>query len=280
MKDFKGKNAYVIGGSSGIGLATAKQLSARGANVMIFARNIDLLEEALEEISARRQSDDQRFEARQLDVSIRSEVQMVLTGAVEDFGPPDLLVNSAGRARPHRFEDVTPDMFEATMRVNLFGPRESIFVLLPYMASGAHIVNVSSVAGFLGVFGYTDYCASKFGLLGFSEALRMELRPKGISVSVLCPPDTDTPGSGRGGQDQARRNQGPISRRKTAAAGRGGRFPYGRTGQGKIPHHPRGRQPPDSPGLPPPAGPGPLDHGPGRPQGSRAKLTNPPALSS
>mgnify|MGYP002642486750 CR=1 FL=1 len=59
---------------------------------------------------------------------------------------------------------------------------------------GGAIVNVASIAGFLGVFGYTDYAASKFGLIGFSEALRSELKPHGVVVSVLCPPDTDTPG--------------------------------------------------------------------------------------
>ena len=59
---------------------------------------------------------------------------------------------------------------------------------------GGYIVNTSSMAGLIGVFGYTDYCASKFALVGFSEALRSELKPHGITVSVLCPPDTDTPG--------------------------------------------------------------------------------------
>ncbi|MEI6725944.1 MAG: SDR family NAD(P)-dependent oxidoreductase, partial [Actinomycetes bacterium] len=63
-----------------------------------------------------------------------------------------------------------------------------------HMGAGAAIVNVSSMAGFMGVFGLTDYCASKFALVGFSEALRQELRPRGIAVSVMCPPDTDTPG--------------------------------------------------------------------------------------
>jgi short-subunit dehydrogenase len=57
-----------------------------------------------------------------------------------------------------------------------------------------YIVNVASLAGLIGTFGYTDYCASKFGVIGFSEALRSELKPHGIAVSVLCPPDTDTPG--------------------------------------------------------------------------------------
>ena len=81
------------------------------------------------------------------------------------------------------------------MKINLYGARNAIAALLPHMRNqGGHIVNVSSIAGLIGVFGYTDYCASKFGLIGFSEALRSELDSQGIMVSVLCPPDTDTPG--------------------------------------------------------------------------------------
>jgi len=82
------------------------------------------------------------------------------------------------------------------MLVNLHGCWNTIQALLPHMkAKGrGYIVNTSSVAGLIGVFGYTDYCASKFALIGFSEALRGELKPHGITVSVLCPPDTDTPG--------------------------------------------------------------------------------------
>jgi short-subunit dehydrogenase len=60
--------------------------------------------------------------------------------------------------------------------------------------AGGHIVNVSSIAGFIGIFGYTAYSASKFGIIGLSECLRNEMKPYGIKVSVLCPPDTDTPG--------------------------------------------------------------------------------------
>ena len=67
--------------------------------------------------------------------------------------------------------------------------------MVPHMKQrGGYILNTSSVAGFIGVFGYTDYCMTKFGIIGFSDALRQELAQYNISVSVLCPPDTDTPG--------------------------------------------------------------------------------------
>ncbi|HPS94197.1 MAG TPA: SDR family NAD(P)-dependent oxidoreductase, partial [Deltaproteobacteria bacterium] len=105
------------------------------------------------------------------------------------------LINCAGRAYPHYFEDITHAQFDNTMKTNLYGIWNTVSALVPHMKKkGGTIVNVSSLAGFIGVFGYTDYAASKFAVVGFSEALRSELRQCNISVALLCPPDTDTPG--------------------------------------------------------------------------------------
>jgi short-subunit dehydrogenase len=106
------------------------------------------------------------------------------------------LLNAAGQATPRKFEEVTYGQFDETMHINLYGTRNTVAALLPAMKSrpNAAVVNISSIAGFIGVFGYTDYNASKFAVLGFSEALRSEMRNCGIEVFVLCPPDTDTPG--------------------------------------------------------------------------------------
>lgn len=195
MRDFNDKKAYIVGGSSGIGLSTANMLAAEGAHIIIFARRKDGLELALNEITGHRVSDAQRFLCRQMDVSIREEVGTVMSGAVTEFGVPEVLINCAGRAYPHRFEDITYEQFDETMKINLYGIWNTISALVPYMRErGGNIANVSSIAGFIGVFGYTDYSASKFGVIGFSEVLRSELKRYGITVSVLCPPDTDTPG--------------------------------------------------------------------------------------
>jgi 3-dehydrosphinganine reductase len=81
------------------------------------------------------------------------------------------------------------------MRLHVYGNWDTVKALLPELKKrDGYIVNVSSAAGFVGIFGYTDYCASKFGLFGFTEALRSELKPHKVGVSILCPPDTDTPG--------------------------------------------------------------------------------------
>ena len=199
VRDFAGAVAFVTGGTSGIGLATAELLAAEGASVVVFARTQPGLDAAVAALEARRVSPGQRFAARRLDVSDHTAADDVVAAAVRDFGAPGLVVNAAGRAVPHYFEDVTYERFDETLKVNLYGVRNVTAAVAPHMKArrSGHIVNVSSMAGFVGVFGLTDYCASKFAVLGFSEALRQELRPFGVGVSVVCPPDTDTPGLAR-----------------------------------------------------------------------------------
>jgi NAD(P)-dependent dehydrogenase (short-subunit alcohol dehydrogenase family) len=196
MKTFENRNVYVTGGSSGIGLATARLLAAEGANLLILSRSRDRIDRAVEEIEAERKSESQRISGMQLDVSRHEEVNRVIAKAVERFGVPDLLINNAGKAVPRPFEEISYEQLDDIMRTNFYGAWSTIQALLPHMKkkSGGHIVNVSSMAGFIGVFGYADYSASKFAMMGLSETLRMELKRYGIRVSVVCPPDTDTPG--------------------------------------------------------------------------------------
>jgi len=193
--DFAGRTVHVVGGSLGIGLAIAKRAAGLGAHVVVFARRREPLEQAAAEISAVRKTATQKVANRQLDVVDPLQVSRVMEAAVTELGCPDVLVNCAGGAQPRRFEDISFAQFDQTMRLNVYGTWNVVQALLPHMkARGGYIVNTSSLAGLMGVFGYTDYCASKFALVGFSEALRSELKPYGIAVSVLCPPDTDTPG--------------------------------------------------------------------------------------
>jgi 3-dehydrosphinganine reductase len=195
MKDYNNKIVYVVGGSSGIGLAAAELFSQKGAHVCLFARNEERLQKAREVVADRASSPKQRFSSFSVDVADPKQVNRVMEKAVKGFGAPDVLVNCAGQATPRTFEEVTYEQFDTTMKINLYGTWNTVAALLPAMKKrGGAIVNTSSIAGFIGVFGYTDYNASKFAVLGFSEALRAELKQYGITVSVLCPPDTDTPG--------------------------------------------------------------------------------------
>jgi 3-dehydrosphinganine reductase len=194
MKEFNGKTVFIPGGSSGIGLSAAKLLASDGANVVIFARNSKRLEEAAAEIQKSAKGGS-RVGFMTLDVSDNAAVKNTMSKALSDFGTPDLLINCAGRAYPRNFEDISFAQFDETMRINMYGIWNTCSALIPLMKKkGGVIVNTSSMCGFLGVFGYTDYCASKFAIVGFSEALKSELKQFNIAVQVLCPPDTDTPG--------------------------------------------------------------------------------------
>lgn len=196
MKEFGGKTVFITGGSAGIGLAAARLLASLGAKVAIFARNRERLDEALSQISAAAGKDSSSALGYCLDVGDHEAVKDVMGHAMNETGTPDLLINCAGRAIPRPFTEIGFGQFSDTMRVNLFGVWSAAAAVVPAMMDrgSGHIVNVSSVAGLIGVYGYTDYAASKFAVVGFSEALRCELAPHGIGVSVLCPPDTDTPG--------------------------------------------------------------------------------------
>ncbi len=194
MRSYAGRNVYITGGSSGIGLAAARQFSAAGANVAIFSRSQQKLDAALPTIEAAKGSAGQKFLAVQLDVGNHVDVEQKMDAAVRSFGVPDVLVNCAGVAWCHYLEQTPYEEFERMMMTDFFGVRNTVAALVPFMKErGGHIVNVASILGVVGVFGYSAYCPSKFAVVGFSEVLRGELKRYNIRVSVLCPPDTDTP---------------------------------------------------------------------------------------
>lgn len=192
---FDGQLAVITGGSSGIGLALGRQLADRGAHVWLVARDEGRLERALEALEGRRVNAAQRFGVQPLDVSDNQAVLEVAEGFASRVGVPDLVVNNAGVAHPGYVEELDLDVFRWMMEVNYFGTVHVTKAFLPAMLArgSGRIMNVSSIAGFMGIFGYTAYGASKFAVRGFSDALRAELKPRGIQVSILFPPDTETP---------------------------------------------------------------------------------------
>jgi 3-dehydrosphinganine reductase len=195
METFTGKLALVTGGSSGIGLAIAKQIARLGGNVVILARRQEMLDKAISEIETCRIIENQQILAVVGDVTHFDSLKIVLDTFVSQKGTPDIIVNSAGVAHPGNFAALSVDIFHWMMDVNYFGTVNVLKILVPIMQKrrSGTIVNISSVAGFIGVYGYTAYGASKYAVAGFTDALRSELKPYNIQVSIVFPPDTDTP---------------------------------------------------------------------------------------
>ena len=189
---WQGKVSLISGGSSGIGLALAQSLAAHGSHVWLLSRTEALLEDALNSLPT---SGQQRHGIIPTDVSIPEQVTRAVETVTREVGVPDLLINSAGVAHPGYVHELDLDIFHWMMNFNYFGTVYLTKALLPgMMARGSgHIVNISSIAGFLGIFGYSAYGASKYAVRGFSDALRAEMKPHGIRVTIVYPPDTDTP---------------------------------------------------------------------------------------
>lgn len=193
--DWKDKVVLVTGGSSGIGLAAARLLAVHGAHVWLVARGADRLESALREVEAARSSATQRCGMVSADLCVPDQAAAAVAKVLQSVGVPDVVINSAGAAHPGYVQDLSLDIFRWMMETNYFATVYVTKAVLPGMLArrSGHIINISSMAGFLGVFGYTAYGASKFAVTGFSESLRAELKVHGIRVSVAFPPDTDTP---------------------------------------------------------------------------------------
>jgi len=188
-------HVIITGGSSGIGKATAKLLASLGYNLSLIARNPQQLQIAKAEIEASKLNISQTVQVFSADVSDCHAIQQAITEAIATSGTPDILITSAGIAHPGYFQDIPLEIFERTMGVNYFGALYSIKAVLPAMQQQkkGHIVLISSGAGLIGIFGYTAYAPSKFALRGLGESLRQELKQDGIKVSLVYPPDTDTP---------------------------------------------------------------------------------------
>ena len=192
---FAGRNVLITGGSSGIGAACAELLAERGANVWILARDQARLTEALAKIRARARSDEQKLGWLSADVSDYAQVEAALAQMVAAVGPPYLTLCSAGVFRGGYFDELPLDDFRRLMDVNYLGAVHPCRAVYPHLkaARRGRLALVSSVAGLVGLPGYSAYTSTKFAVTGLGDALRAELKPYGVGVSVIFPPDVDTP---------------------------------------------------------------------------------------
>jgi uncharacterized protein len=176
----------VTGASSGIGMELVRLLAARGDIPVLAARNAGALQSLKQEIGT--------GEIFPCDVTDENQASQLIRETVRRFGRLDVLVNNAGYGRFGGALDIPMDDYRGMMETNYLGAVRLTLEAIPHMLrqGGGRIVNISSVAGLTGIPNLAGYSASKFALVGFSEAVNLEYSPH-IRVGVLCPGPVSTP---------------------------------------------------------------------------------------
>ena len=206
------RTVFISGSSSGIGRDMARRLAAEGASIALFNRSA--AEDVLAELRAAAKSPGQRFACYPSDVSQAEAIKAAVAQAAQELGAPDLAIHSAGVLHNGPLVETPAADFERVIDINLKGSRHFAAAVLPHLAARSHLVFIASLAGLTGSFGYTAYCASKFGVRGLAEALRYELKPRGVDVSLCCPGEILTPMVA-----EEKRDQHPVSAALKAFAG-------------------------------------------------------------
>lgn len=181
------RHAFISGGGSGIGLATARALAATGARLTLVGRSLEKVGAAAEEF------EDAHGVA--CDVTDEASVSTAFTAARDRYGPVDILINNAGQAPSAPFKRTTLEFWNNVLAVNLTGAFLCTRATLPDMleAKWGRIVNVGSVCSLKGYAYVSAYVASKHGLLGLTRALAHETATQGVTVNCVCPGYVDTP---------------------------------------------------------------------------------------
>lgn len=186
MTSIRDKTAFITGGASGIGLGLAEVFARAGAKVVIADVEAAALERAEQHLIAQGAA----ALALRLDVTDRDAFAAARDAAIERFGAVHLLFNNAGVNVPGPLDRVSYADWDWVMGVNLGGVINGVTTFLPELlrhGNEAHVVNTASVGGLVGMRGLGIYNASKFAVVGLSEALRADMVASGVGVSVLCP---------------------------------------------------------------------------------------------
>ncbi|HRX82132.1 MAG: SDR family oxidoreductase [Planctomycetaceae bacterium] len=238
-RKIEGLRTIVTGASSGIGREIAIELAKRGAKLIVTARRAERLEELLTELKS--------LEAEAVavigDIVDANTREALVAAASREFGGLDALVNNAGIGALGPFADADEDRMRRVMEVNFFAPIELIRLALPLLREGNRpiVVNVSSVLGHRAVANKSEYCASKFAIHGFSDALRCELTGDGIDLLLVSPSTTSSEffdhviDKDDDGSTHAKRAMAPhVVARKTVGAMRRGKHEIILSGGGKA----------------------------------------------
>ena len=186
MDEFRGRVAVITGGGGGIGAAMAAAFAARGARIVLA----DIDAEGMERVATTLPLRPTDILTIPTDVTRLDSVRALAAAAAERFGGVHIVCNNAGVATFGEVADATHADWQYTMSVNFWGVVHGVEAFLPLLLAqdaGGHIVNTASMAGLVGMRWLGVYCASKFAVVGLSEALHRELADRGIGVSVLCP---------------------------------------------------------------------------------------------
>jgi NAD(P)-dependent dehydrogenase (short-subunit alcohol dehydrogenase family) len=184
------KTALITGGGTGIGKAIATQLAKKGARVAIASRSLARLQRAAEELT------NLGLEALALPMDVRNKaaVETAVEAVVSKWGAIHILVNNAGISGLSMINDPDDSRWYDIVDTNLNGLYLVTKTVLRHMPdhAGGRVINISSVLGKFGVPGYTAYCATKHGMIGFTRALALEVVSRGITVNAVCPGWVDT----------------------------------------------------------------------------------------
>jgi NADP-dependent 3-hydroxy acid dehydrogenase YdfG len=188
-KPFTEQVAIVTGGGTGIGRAFTEALASAGAKVVIASRRRDVLRRVADEINATLATE--RVFPYEFDIRNRAQIDELVRDVFERWQAIDVLINNSGLAIPETVEEITDEGWDTVMETNLRGVMQLVRAALPHMRAVdfGDIVNVSSQAGKHGYADVPSYCASKFGLLGYAEALRDHVRKTGANIRIFnfCP---------------------------------------------------------------------------------------------
>lgn len=186
MQSIKGKTAIITGASKGIGLAVAQKFAQEGTNLMLIARS----EATLKDLSVKlERENDVKVIYAKADLTNSKDIESAFEIFSKNFNTLDILVNNAGRGIFNYIHNCSPAEWREVIDLNLTGlihlTHLSVKLMIPQKSG--HIVNISSVAGRVGIPGWSVYCATKWGVVGFSESIRKELLKYNIRVSVIEP---------------------------------------------------------------------------------------------
>jgi len=183
--DLANRTVLITGGSRGLGLLVARELTREGARVAITARDAATLTRAREDLAGQGTT----VLALPCDVTDREAVERLVREITQRLGPIDAVVNNAGTITVGPVDEMSVEDYEAALATNFWGPLYTIMAVLPAMRvrRAGRIVNVASIGGRLSVPHLLPYSVSKFALVGLSEGLRAELAGEGIEISTICP---------------------------------------------------------------------------------------------